>query len=157
MTLNFKIPVMVGDEGSSKTTRIVVEPPKSGRKLKINSPLISNYSTVVKYSSNRCSVGQPKLFVFRLTVRLYSSNLWVSPYTPYQQKIYDLTCLKHEQEGLNFQQISDWLNNQNYLTPRGKTFTQSHVWSIYTKKKKSIERFSRMFTPIITDIGIQVG
>ena len=46
LTLNFKIPVMVGDEGSSKTTRIVVEPPKSGRKVKINSPLISNYSTV---------------------------------------------------------------------------------------------------------------
>jgi len=148
---------MVGDEGSSQTTRIVVEPPKNGRKKKINSPLISDYSTVIKYSSDRCLVGQPTLFVFRLTVRLYSSNLWVSPYTPYQQKLFDLICSKHELEGFNFQQISDWFNEQNFTTPRGKTFTQGHVWSIYKKKKKSIQRFSRVFSPVITDIGIQVG
>jgi len=90
-------------------------------------------------------------------VELKSSFLWTPTYTIQQQKLFDLTCLKHETEGWNFQQISEWFNDNNYTTTRGKTFTQSIVWSIYKKKKRSIERFSRMFHPVITDIGIQVG
>ena len=92
-----------------------------------------------------------------LSVELKSSYLWSLPYSTYQRKIFDLTCSKHELEGYNFQQISDWFNEQNFTTPRGKIFTQSHVWSIYTKKKRSIQRFSRMFDHVITDIGIHVG
>ena len=103
-------------------------------------------STEVQFDYNFC-----------LSVELKSSFLWTPTYTNHQQKLFDLTCSKHETEGLNFQQISDWFNDHNYITTRGKVFTQGHVWSIYKKKKKSNERFSRMFTPVITDIGIQVG
>jgi len=119
--------------------------------------IILNYSTVINYSSNEVQSDYTKSGSFRLSVELKSSFLWTPPYTTYQQKIFDLTCSKHELEGLNFQQISDWFNEQNLSTPRGKIFTQSHVWSIYMKKKRSIQRFSRMFVPVITDIGIHVG
>jgi hypothetical protein len=96
-------------------------------------------------------------YTIRLSVDLKSSYLWSPPYSTYQQKLFDITCLKHETEGYNFKQISDWFNEQNYMTPRGKTFTEGHVWSIYTKKKRSIQRFSREFDHVITDIGIHVG
>ena len=82
-----------------------------------------------------------------MEVEVVSSNLWTSSYTPYQQELFDLIQSKHEQECLNFKVISDYLNSRGYKTTRGKTFTQSHVWSIYTKKKKSIERFYRDFSP----------
>ncbi len=115
------------------------------------------YSTVVKYSSDRGSFGSPKSFVFRLSVRLFSSDFWVPPYTPYQHEVFGIIKEKHETEGWNFKQISDWLNEQNYTTPRGKVFRQNHVWSIYKKKKRSIERCSREFIPEIKTMSIQVG
>ena len=55
---------------------------------------------------------------------------------------------------MNFQQISDWLVENNYKTPRGKTFTQGHVWSIYKKKQRSITRFSREFEHEITEMKV---
>lgn len=95
-------------------------------------------------------------YSIRLDVELKSSYLWTPPYSTYQQKLFDITSKKHENEGLNFKQISDWFNEQNYTTPRGKTFTEGHVWSIYTKKKRSIQRFTRTFDHVITDMRIQM-
>jgi hypothetical protein len=62
----------------------------------------------------------------------------------------------HEVEGWSFQQISDWLIDNNYLTPRGKFFTHKHVWSIYMKKIRSIQRFSRVYENKITDMRVDV-
>jgi hypothetical protein len=59
-----------------------------------------------------------------MVVRVTSSNLWTSPYSDYQQEVYDLIKTKHD-EGLNFVQISDWLNDNEYKTPRGKVFSTS--------------------------------
>jgi hypothetical protein len=81
-----------------------------------------------------------------MVLRVTSSNLWISPYSNHQQKLFDIIKKKHEDEGLNFVQISDWLNEHDYETPRGKVFTQGHVWSIYTKKMRSEKRFSREST-----------
>lgn len=91
-----------------------------------------------------------------MSVDLISSNLWISSYTPYQQKLFDIISKFHIRDGWNFQQISEWLNNHDYKTPRGKTFTHTHCWSMYTKKNKSIQRFSREYHPTITDIKIDV-
>ena len=154
LTINFKIPVVFrdGNEGR-EPTRVTVTPPKSGRKQKNQNEPFRDYSTVIEFPSTEVHYN----YSITLSVELKSSYLWSPPYSTYQQKIFDLTCSKHELEGYNFQQISDWFNQQNYTTPRGKTFTQSHVWSIYTKKKRSIQRFTRTFDHIITDIGIHVG
>jgi hypothetical protein len=89
-----------------------------------------------------------------LLVKLTSSNLWVSTYTPYQQELYDIISKLHDDDGWDFKQVSDWLNGKGYKTPRGKTFKENHVWSIYTKKNRSINRFSREYVHSITDLKI---
>jgi hypothetical protein len=57
---------------------------------------------------------------------------------------------------MTFVQISDYLNLSGTLTPRGKEFTHKHVWSIYTKKMRSIERFGREFDPVVLNTGVDV-
>ena len=115
-----------------------------------------NYSTVINYSSTTRNASTFKGYSLRVSVELKSSNLWSPPYSPYQQELFGIIAKFHEVDGLNFKQISDWLVSNQYLTPRGKTFTQSHCWSIYKKKNSSIERFSREYAPIIKDMSIDV-
>ncbi len=91
-----------------------------------------------------------------LTVELVCSNLWVSPYSLHQQELFDIISKFHEQDGWNFKQISDYLNENGYKTPRGKVFKENHVWSIYIKKQKSIQRFSREYDHVITDMKVDV-
>jgi hypothetical protein len=97
-----------------------------------------------------------KLFYLTMIIRITSSNLWTSPYNDYQQKLFDIIRELHEDKGLNFVQISNWMNENNYLTPRGKVFSQPLVWSMYTKKKRSINRFSRSFEPEIISTELDV-
>lgn len=89
-----------------------------------------------------------------VNVRLTSSNLWLSPYSEYQQKLFDIISGFHEKDGWSFKEISNWLVEHNYKTPRGRTFTLQHTWSMYSKKKKSIERFKRKYEPIIKEVKI---
>lgn len=162
--IHFKIPVVTQDGEKTGNSG-------NGDKYLIYQPLkltdnqngqlnpVENYSTVVG-SSRSVSLYKPlsstTSYSFKLTVELVSSNLWTSPYTPYQQEVYDLTRKLHEDDGWNFKQISDWFNENNYLTPRGKVFHKNHVWSIYTKKNRSIDRFSREYDHKITDMKVDV-
>ena len=57
---------------------------------------------------------------------------------------------------MDFKQVSDWLNSNGYKTPRGKVFRQNHVWSIYKKKMKSLERFNREFDHVISEMKLDV-
>ena len=91
-----------------------------------------------------------------MSVELVSSNLWVSPYSLYQQELFSIICSRHDEDGWNFKQVSDWLNENGYKTPRGKTFRENHVWSIYIKKQRSIQRFSREYDHTITDMKVDV-
>ena len=114
-----------------------------------------NYSTVTECSpTGQHSAPIKPMYSLNMSVNLVSSNLWTSTYSPYQQELFDIISKLHEQDGWNFKQISDWLIANGYRTPRDKTFTHTHCWSIYKKKNKSIERFSREFEPTITDIKI---
>ena len=65
---------------------------------------------------------------------LKTGNLLVGRYSEYQQFLYD-TIFKLHHEGLNFQQIADWLNENGYSTVRGKKFRNNHVHSIVKKKR----------------------
>jgi hypothetical protein len=154
LTINFNIPVLLrdGNEGQ-ELTRVMITPPKSGRKsLKPNSTL-SYYSTVVNYHTN---ILQGKGYSLHLSVRVISSNLWVPPYTNYQQELFDIISKFHEVDGWNFKMISDWLVENKYLTPRGTIFNQPKCWSIYKKKKRSVSRFTRSFNHTITGMSIDV-
>jgi len=91
-----------------------------------------------------------------MNVQLTSSNLWLSPYSQYQHKLFNIIRDFRENSDWNFKQISDWLVENDYRTPRDKTFTHKHVWSMYTKKKRSIERFNREYEPIIKNVDIDI-
>ena len=91
-----------------------------------------------------------------MTVDLTCSYLWESPYSSYQQEVFSLICKLHDEDGLDFKQVSDWLNGNGYKTPRGKVFKENHVWSIYMKKQRSIQRFSREYEPEVTDMKVDV-
>ena len=112
-----------------------------------------NYSTVVDdfptlSLRKRKNIPQSGHYLV-VVVRFTSSNLWMSPYSLHQQHLFNIIREQHEQGGKNFQQITDYLIEEGFKTPRGKDFTNKHTWSIYTKKKRSIERFSRSYTPKI--------
>jgi hypothetical protein len=126
----------------------------------------SLYSTVVKSSTTCTNIGtkvpnhsddsNQKGYFLTMVLEITSPNLWMSPYSEHQQTLFGIIQQKHEVEGLNFVQISEWLNENHYLTPRGKVFTQSHAWGIYTKKMRSIKRFSRDNDTQVVSTGIDV-
>ena len=55
LTINFKIPVVLrdGNEGLTQSTRVIVTPPKSGRKPSNQSVPFLNYSTVTDLAKFR--------------------------------------------------------------------------------------------------------
>ena len=120
----------------------------------------AHYSTVTETPSTSTktqSKSTPATGHFLvMSVRLTSSNLWLSPYSRYQQQLFNIIRVKHEDNGLNFKEISDLLVNNDYKTPRGKVFTPNKCWSIYMKKKRSIQRFSRTFEPDIKEVKVDI-
>ena len=93
-----------------------------------------------------------------MVLKVSSPSLWTSPYSDYQSKLFEIIKTKYEDEGLNFVQISNWLNENQYKTPRGKVFSPKgqNVFSIYRKKIKSIERFSRENDTEVLSTGVDV-
>jgi hypothetical protein len=158
LTIHYKIPVMFRDEDEGREpTRVSYPSIKSSEKTGNQNEPVRDYSTVMEYfPKNHLQGTDFKSYTFRLTVQLKSSNLWKPPYTDYQKSLFSTISQLHEKEGWNFVQISDFLNHQGYKTPRGHTFTHKHVWSIYNKKKRSNERFSRDFESVLTDVRIDI-
>ena len=125
----------------------------------MNTIVTKHYSTVTEQSplvGTLISDNISNYGYLVMTVRLTSSNLWLSPYSQYQQELFDIIRDFKEKDNWNFKQISDWLVDNGYKTPRDKTFTHKHVWSMYTKKKRSIERFNREYEPVIKDVDIDI-
>ena len=82
-------------------------------------------------------------FTFDLTTR--SSSLNHQYYSEYQHILYDIIS-ERLGEGMNYQEIADWLNNNGYTTVRGKEFGNAHAHSIIKKKcglRKSDTRYDQ--------------
>ncbi len=90
-------------------------------------------------------------FTFEVEVRI--SNLWVAPYSSYQQFLYD-TISDFRQKGWNYQQIADWFNSNDYTTPRGKKFYNSSCHSIVSKKNARDARLSKTYPWTISNFAI---
>ena len=43
-----------------------------------------------------------------------SSNLWVSPYSQYQQELFSIIRSQHEEQSMNFVEICDYLVSNGY-------------------------------------------
>ena len=73
---------------------------------------------------------------------LTTRNLLVFPYADYQTELHDITQNLHD-EGLGYRKIAQWLNENEYQTPRGKKFFNTHVYSILKKKRLRDERLNQ--------------
>ena len=85
---------------------------------------------------------------------LRSSQLWIAPYSDKQHKLYHRIA-DLRKEGLNYQEIADWLNDTDHKTTRGKTFRNAHVHSIMKKKQIRDERLSRESKMTISNFNIK--
>ena len=90
---------------------------------------------------------------FTFTVEVRFTNLWVAPYSKYQQFLYDTIC-GFRKKGWNYQQIADWFNSNDYTTPRGKKFFNSSAHSIVKKKNARDARLSKRHPWKISNFGI---
>jgi hypothetical protein len=73
---------------------------------------------------------------------LTTRNLIVSSYSNYQLELHDIIQNLHD-EGLGYRKIAQWLNENEYQTPRGKRFFNNHVHSILKKKRLRDERLNQ--------------
>ena len=90
--------------------------------------------------------------IFHLKVR--ASHLWVAPYNEYQHFLFE-TITDFREKGWNFQQIADWLNENNYKTPRNKKFLGAHAYSIVKKKRIREKKLTTMYPPELSDCALR--
>mgnify|MGYP005644412027 FL=1 len=83
------------------------------------------------------------------------SNLSASPYSVYQQFLYD-KIMELREQGLNFKQIADWLNENNYKTTRGKKFLNAHAISIVAKKQRRDAKFAKRYPLKLSNFSIHL-
>ena len=110
------------------------------------------YSTVTECFTHGV-LNPPANLTFTLSLK--STSLWCSSYSVYQQQLAEKIIELREEQGMTFPDISDWLNKNGYTTPRGKTFTNPHAHSIYTKFYKRQERFGKTSYSQVSDISVR--
>ena len=116
---------------------------------------LNDYSTVGSFHSTDKTFNN-KGYYLTMEVKITSSNLWLSNYTDYQMELYSIISDLYDNKNKTFKEISDYLNDNGYKTPRNKVFTHKHTWSIYTKKKRSDKRFGRLYQPDIVNVGLDI-
>jgi hypothetical protein len=57
---------------------------------------------------------------------------------------------------MNFKQIADWLNDNNYKTPRGKKFLNAHAISIVAKKQRRDAKLAKRFPLKLSNFSIHL-
>ena len=151
LNTRLKVPLdnYVTNSGRVISTPAVIKSFETPLKSRKSTQISADYSTVTKFPRS----GGSFLII---NVLFKSSNLWVSPYSQYQQRLFNIIRSQHDEQGKNFVEICNYLISNGYKSTRGKDLTQSIVWSIYTKKKKSIQRFGRVFDPVITDVKLDL-
>jgi hypothetical protein len=83
--------------------------------------------------------------VVKFSLSIITTTLWDSNYTDYQQYLFD-RIKGYKQNHLipiGYRKISQIFNEEGLKTPRGSTFKNNHVHSIYKKGKIREERINR--------------
>ena len=91
-------------------------------------------------------------FSFDLTT--VSSSLKNQNYSEYQYFLHS-TILDLFNKGMNFTEITNYLNEKGIKTIRGKTFKNVHTHSIIKKKRLIDDKFNREFPSEISNCSIQ--
>ena len=92
---------------------------------------------------------------FNFTITYLSPALTGNYYSEYQLFLYQ-TITEHREQGMTFDAIAEWLNNEGYLTVRGKTFRGTHVHSILKKRVAKEELLNRDYPPVWSDFSMEV-
>ena len=101
------------------------------------------------------SESSPNTLVYlTFTLDVIASHLHGSNYTEYQHFLYE-TISDFRSKHWSYQRIANWLNENGYLTVRGKTFRSAHVHSIVKKKRTKDERLTKIREPRLSNFGIQ--
>jgi hypothetical protein len=96
------------------------------------------------------------LVIFSISIR--TTYLWSSSYSDYQQYLFDrIRGLKeHFLTPIGYLKISQILNKEGLKTPRGNTFKNNHVFSIYKKGLIREERVNREDIVEVTNPIVEV-
>lgn len=79
-----------------------------------------------------------------------------SNYNEYQKELFDkIRGLKEDiLTPLGYRKISNILNQEGFKTPKGNSFQNNHVFSIYHKGLKRLERINRPDVVEVSDFNI---
>ena len=91
----------------------------------------------------------------RFTLTMKTTGLVGKPYSIYQYKLANQIIYLREALGMTFPEIAEWLNRNGFTTPRGKTFTNPHAHSIYTKFYERQEQFGKISYSQVKDVFIR--
>ena len=109
------------------------------------------FLTVEKHAG--ASSNADLTFNFTLTCRFPAlSGNYCSEY----QLLFYQTITEHRVQGMTFNAIAEWLNNEGYLTVRGKRFRGTHVHSILKKRLAKKELLNREYPPVWSDFSMEV-
>jgi len=93
----------------------------------------------------RWVLDNPNIQVFlSFTIKITAPNLKKIRYSSYQQELWEIIKEKHD-SGIGYRKISYWLNENQYKTPRGHEFKNTHVHSILKKRRIRNERINRPY------------
>ena len=101
----------------------------------------------VRYSGVRLCVRScnPNNLIVRFSLSMTTTKLWESHYSEYQQYLFNRICEYKESfvTPIGYRKISQIFNEEGLKTPRGSTFKNNHIHSIYKKGKIREERMNR--------------
>ena len=88
------------------------------------------------------------------TLNLSSQNLITPVYSQYQQSLYD-KIISLREKGMNYVEIANWLNENNYKTPRGRFFRNNHVHSFVKKRRRRLDIIQKEPTQSLSNISLR--
>ena len=116
------------------------------------SPSRSLWSRIARWQETPQNNTTDVFFTFTVTCRF--SNLWVAPYSEYQQFLFD-TIKGFREKGWNYQEIADWFNENDYTTPRGHKWFNSSAQSIVKKKQLRDARLNKKYPPKLSNFALR--
>ena len=128
-------------------------PFKKGGRVSQKNPPLHHHSSVTFVRCDDASSTADLTSNFTLTCR--SPALTGNHYSEHQLLLYQ-TITEHREQGMNFNAIAEWLNNEGYLTVRGKKFRGAHVHSILKKRLVKKELLNREHPPVWSEFSMEV-
>ncbi len=113
-----------------------------------------HYSTVDKVGCTDARLNTH--FFFRFTITQRTPHLNVPQYSEYQFFLYE-TITEQIKEGKTFNQIAEWLNEEGYLSVRGKNFRGTHTHSIVKKERLKDKKLERDYPEVRSDFGLEIN